>query len=370
MNEKKPSNSLKKCIEIYKRGSSISFLSMLYPIPILILVFWWFSNQFSDRLGDYLILVILGLFAISQLLTQMQWLVHWKCFKKAKHTLDILETSGESLDIDQAEEALLTSPNKSSIKELLLTWFHLARIGDTSNMEGVLKNSTERADVRNQKELSVHIYINRVTMKLGFIGTLYGLVLTFAPMKRAILALNEVEGEASFIKDIASAIDGDEYAIFSTLIATALTLVVELFNIQMLERVSTRHDVARSYLLDWNMTALQPLVSTVGASQEMESKLLDREEELRERREKLLIDKGLLLDKESLQNQKITQQLKELGVAVERSEAQLDDLAEVQDSIGRRVGELKHLEKQYKSFQHLRKGIKNSTDVDKSQGNS
>ena len=324
-------NPLKKCIQVYHSSRILSLLAIWYPIPILVCVLWWFSNQFAERLGDYLILVILSLFTASQFLTQIQWFIHWNRSKKAQHVLKFLENGEEMLDIDKAEKALLADKKKSSTKELLFTWFRLARIGDVSNMEAVLKNNMERENVRSQKELSVHIYINRIIMKLGFIGTLYGLVLTFEPMKRAILALKEVEGQTSFIKDIARAIDGDEYAIFSTLIATGITLVVELFNLQALERMSSRHDIAYSHLLDWNVVVLQPLVLESDTVRNREERLLEKEEILRDRKERLLEDKECLLDREVVQNQEISNQFKKFGLALERSEAQLDDLAEIQE---------------------------------------
>jgi hypothetical protein len=88
-------------------------------------------------------------------------------------------------------------------------------------------------------------------LKLGFLGTLIGLLLTFPPMQSAILSLKSSGGELTFVTDIAKALDGDNYAIFTTLIATGLSLLIELITIQLVERSFGRFEHMNSHVEEW-----------------------------------------------------------------------------------------------------------------------
>jgi hypothetical protein len=165
---------------------------------------------------------------------------------------------------------------------------------------------------------------------------LIGIILTFPPMKRAVLSLGESEGELKFITDIAMAIDGDEYAILNTLIAIALSLLIEFVTIQIIERVLLGFDLVNSHINDWNLICLQPWIRKRYG---VEAKL----EALEERRGKL--ETSLMHAQKALESH-----LAHLTESMRSSAAHLDQLAKLQAQVGRRVTELADYERQYRGF--------------------
>jgi hypothetical protein len=184
--------------------------------------------------------------------------------------------------------------------------------------------------------ISIHVSLNRTTLKLGFLGTLIGIIMTFPPMKRAVMSLSGSEGELKFITDIALAIDGDEYAILNTLIATGLSVLIEFVTIQILERVLLGFDLVNSHINDWNLTRLQPWIR-VQHGPEAKMQALD------DRRSKL--EQALMHAQRALEGH-----LAHLTQALSTSAAQMDQITKTQAQVGKRVAELAEYERQYRTF--------------------
>jgi len=139
-----------------------------------------------------------------------------------------------------------------------------------------------------------------------------------------------------FIKDISMAIDGDEFAIAVTLGATALSILIELVTIQILERALGGFDMVNSHINDWNLTRLQPWVKKrYGlAARQRQSVEAQAQMEL----------------KMSQAHQEMDRNLGRALEAIARTTKQLDQLAMVQTAVGRRIAELVEYEKQYRGF--------------------
>ena len=127
--------------------------------------------------------------------------------------------------------------------------------------------------------IEFHSSVNRVTLKLGFLGTLIGLMMTFPPMRDAILALQGSDGEFRFVTDIAEAIDGNQYAILTTLIATGLSIVLELITIKILESTVSDMELTNNDLDEWNIVVFQPLIREKYAKKTGLELLLNNEKE-------------------------------------------------------------------------------------------
>jgi hypothetical protein len=171
---------------------------------------------------------------------------------------------------------------------------------------------------------------------VGFLGTLYGLILTFPPMKRAVMGLADSEGEMRFIRDISKAIDGDEFAILVTLGATALSILIELVTVQILERALGGFDMVNSHINDWNVTRLQPWV---------------RKRYGTDARQRQVIENQATLETKMSQTQiEIDRNLGRAIEAIAKTTKQIENLSLVQASVGRRLAEMVEYERQYRSF--------------------
>src|SRR5690606_7416720 len=140
----------------------------------------------------------------------------------------------------------------------VVRWLELGAQGRKEGYDALLEEHLGRRNDYENRVLSLHDTLNSTTLKLGFLGTLIGIILTFPPMKRAVLGLSSSDGELNFIRDIALAIDGDQYAILSTLIATGLPIPIESVTIQFLERLFRGTGTALSHVNEWNTLTLQP----------------------------------------------------------------------------------------------------------------
>jgi hypothetical protein len=150
-------------------------------------------------------------------------------------------------------------------------------------------------------------------------------------MKRAVLGLSGSDGELMFIRDIALAIDGDQYAILSTLIATGISILVESVTLQILERLLAGFDLVQSHVNDWDATVLQPVIRKQAEEQARASEL----EKTQGRMELALIHA----------QQTLEAHLIELTEAMRIAGAQLDQVVRTQAAVGERLDDLAHYDK-------------------------
>lgn len=208
-------------------------------------------------LSNPVLVSVLGLFIVGQGVLQWQLALLLKRAASARSVLKLLKKAGTSPDLAQLENALMGLQH-DPMRDLVLGWIDLERNFKGDGSLELMQNSIERRSLRDLTELGVHAMINRVVLKIGFLGTLIGLLFTFPPMKRAVLGLSGSDGEMTFIRDIAKAIDEDAYAIQATLIATGLSLLLETLVVQILERFYCRFELVESLLSDWNLMVLRP----------------------------------------------------------------------------------------------------------------
>src|SRR5690606_30730635 len=174
--------------------------------------------------------------------------------------IQVMSEAGADPDLDALRDRLEAEVPEGPVRDLVLRWTELGAAGRADGYDTLLEDALDRRSLHDTRILGLHAMLNRTTLKLGFLGTLIGIILTFPPMKRAVLGLSDSDGELKFIRDIALAIDGDQYAILSTLIATGLSILVEFLTIQMLERILHGLDMVQSDVNDWNTVCLQPAV--------------------------------------------------------------------------------------------------------------
>jgi len=251
-------------------------------------------------------------------------------------SITVLAEAGDEPDLPVLRAKLLESAPPGHMRDLLLRWIELGMRGETTGSESLLNNAWDRRAHSDNSSVSLHVSMNRTTLKLGFLGTLYGLILTFPPMQRAVMGLSDSDGELRFIKDISLAIDGDEFAIAVTLGATALSILIELVTIQILERALGGFDMVNSHINDWNLTRLQPWVKKRYGVEGRQRQALEAQSQM---------DARLMRAQHEMDAN--------LGRALEaiaRTTKQLDQLAMVQTAVGRRIAELVEYEKQYRGF--------------------
>ncbi len=203
--------------------------------------------------------VVFAGFLAGQLLALRQLRRLREEIENGRDTLRLLAEAGDAFDPADLRRRLRDEVPPGEIRNLVLGWVELGLQGAGEGHETLLEEALGRRSIRENRTLSVHETINSITLKLGFLGTLIGIILTFPPMKRAVLGLSGSDGELLFIRDIALAIDGDQYAILSTLIAIALSILIESITIQILERLFHGSGTALSHVNEWNALTLQPL---------------------------------------------------------------------------------------------------------------
>jgi hypothetical protein len=256
--------------------------------------------------------------------------------ESAERTLDALIEAGDDPDLEDLQLTLRDKVPPGETRDLVLNWLELALRGSRDGFDTLLEEALDRRSINDGRMLSLHATINRTTLKLGFLGTLIGIILTFPPMKRAVLGLSDSDGELKFIRDIALAIDGDQYAILSTLVATGLSILVEFVTIQLLERVLLGFDVVQSNVNDWNALRLQPVV----ARRHDAAQRAAQTEKHQERLEKALVQAQLTLENH----------LVELTGAMRFADRQMEQIGHIQSAAEERIARLERYERQYRSF--------------------
>ncbi len=298
--------------------------------------------------------VIIAIFIFAQAFALFQFIKDLIAVKKTKKLVNAIATGVELDQLDDlktlAQSIRDTAPH-SDVRTMVLNWVDYRGESTVKRNDVLENNSYVRMDLDKENTTYLHTLMNRVTLKLGFFGTLLGLMKTFPKMKNAILSLegSTGEGQMTFINDIAAAIDGDQYAILTTLIATILSLLAEMFTILLITRAAITREKVMSYLTDWYHTRVEPLYtngSTEDSLEKMESTFSRAEEVL-------------------------AQNMQVLTTLAEKNAVQLNNLAEFGEIIDKRVSELESYEKHYrdlletknKAEEHIAGNIKILTDV-------
>ncbi len=334
------------------------FVPILLVIGVIGLLFFFQDELYGNVswFRDPFTVLIVGLFAFGQFLALKQFFA-W--FSNAGKVNKLVSAIAQARDLDKlsdlvalGEKIRATVPH-SDTRSLVLNWLDY-RGDSTEKRNDVLENNSYvRMDLTKEKISYFHVLMNRVTLKLGFVGTLIGLMMTFPAMKRAIQALPESGGEMTFVTDICRAIDGDQFAILTTLVATVLSLLAEFMTIQMINRFSVNEEMIMSYLTDWYHTRVEPLYSH-GANDSV-----GRIESSFSRAEELL-----------------AQNMQVLTSLAKKNAEQLASLSDFHATIEKRVSELESYETHYRSLlstkneaeQHLAGNIRILTDVAKKTG--
>ena len=331
--EQRPTCPLEQArLEIASLRARAIWTQWMPPVISLLAVglVWAFDRGFHR---NPILATILGLFLLGQaiLFGQLRGLV--RRTRSGLAVLAVLQAAGDDLDLSNLERRL-RALDADPLRDLVLGWVGLGRDFGGEGASELLQNSIDRRSLRDHGDLSFHTLINRVVLKVGFLGTLVGLLLTFPPMKRAVLGLSGSDGELTFIRDIAKAIDEDAYAIQATLVATGFSLLLETLVVQILERFYGRFEIVESLLSDWNLTVLRRAVKRRQNPSIEEA----AEDNLRLRAE---LAKGQkILDEHVL---RLAQSLKITGESVEA-------VARTQETLHRRVIELVDWERDYREF--------------------
>jgi hypothetical protein len=305
------------------------------PPPIVVgstLALLLTSRQwFHDRFLALFLALIFIIFVAGQILAWVQIRRIRGSIQSARDTLQVLIDAGEEPDLEVLSRRLRREVPEGHLRDLILSWVDLGLQGRAEGYETLLEDALDRRALEDNRILSLHSVINRTTLKLGFLGTLIGIVLTFPPMKRAVLGLSGSDGELMFIRDIALAIDGDQYAILSTLIATGISILVESVTLQILERILAGFDLVQSHVNDWEATVLQPVIRKQAEEHARASEL----EKTQGRMELALIHA----------QQTLEAHLVELTEAMRIAGAQLDQVVRTQAAVGERLDDLAHYDK-------------------------
>jgi biopolymer transport protein ExbB/TolQ len=313
-----------------RRGRHVPLFAALFGVvSLIVLNVLMFHNIY---LSLFLGVVFMGFF-VGQVMAFRQLRTLRRDLESGRKTLEIVEAAGAGFDPAQLLERLRREAPACDIRDLVLKWLELGMQGRSEGYDTMLEEFLERRAIQENRALSMHDTINSTTLKLGFLGTLIGIILTFPPMKRAILGLSTSDGELRFIRDIALAIDGDQYAILSTLIATGLSILIEFFTIQYLELLFHGVGGVVSRMNEWNTMTLQPVVS---ARRDLEARA-DAAERNRARLEEAVVGAQATLERH----------LAELAAAARSAEARLQELARAQDAIEARATRLAEAEENH-----------------------
>ncbi len=299
------------------------------PVPLLLLgyagVFMvdpiWYRNP--------ILVIILALFTLGQVMLFQHLSTIRGGAQSTLEALALLKAAGPEPDLESLRDQLAKA-RPGHTRDLALHWVEIGLQGNTEGSEPLLDNATERRFIRDHKLAGLHVSINRTILKVGFLGTLIGLLFTFPPMKRAILGLSSSNGEMTFIRDIAQAIDEDGNAILATLVSTAFSMLLETVVVQALERMLMGFDLADRHLADWNITCLQNAV--------------------RLRKARMQALQGASPVGWPTTRDEMDARFKLLLETVSRCGETVETLAKAQDSIARRVEHLVAFETRYRDF--------------------
>ncbi|MBF0432001.1 MAG: hypothetical protein HQK83_12020 [Fibrobacteria bacterium] len=249
---------LEEGYRLLEKNYSFAIKSIFLPFTMVVGVFAGFFYFQPNWYKDPFIDIILTMFTVGQIIAFFQFKKIYQRSGGALQVFHILKKASDMPDMQDLRDQLVKLVSPVYYQEVLLRWLTMIMKGRTGNNLQILDSASQRRDLNDQKEMSFHVTLNRITLKMGFLGTLIGLLMTFGPMRDAILSLRDLNGEMAFVTDIVEAIKGDRYAIFSTLIATGLSLLIELLTLQILMRLYHAFSVGESCLADWNVLILEP----------------------------------------------------------------------------------------------------------------
>lgn len=359
----KNNNIINEAIGNLEKTQKLNKIARLCPIPIIIisvLFFIYFADQWNQpeepkeaaisilkekielenqqekiqQIGfiertlnnslyrDPFLLSIIFLFIYGQI----KALNHFKGIEKDLNELSAILSAIQDNPAEKDYKLLAKSLNEfkdNPVKAKILKWIELGEVKEDKIFEYIMGNDNERENKIFEEKLSTHNAINRITLKLGFLGTLIGLIMTFPPMKRAIEALNGSGGEMKFVKDIAAAIEGDQYAILTTLMATGLSIFIELLTIGILEKIFSSQEVVQKYLDEWNLSCLQPAIKMNLEEAKSENELLKMQYQFNSR----LVEIQKSVDK----------QIGSLQGYVEHTESELNKVLNVQNEFEKKM---------------------------------
>lgn len=318
-------------IRILKRLRIRAWLAMSLPFLLPTLAF--FAIRYFDPrfLHNPVLIALFGLFSVGQIILAVQLLALIREADRTRAVLTSLKVSGETLNPQNLVASVAALP-PSDCRDLVLNWLEMGLSHEVEVGLELLRNSVGRRGLVEHRRLGLHALVNRTVMKLGFLGTLVGLLLTFPPMKRAILGLSDSGGEMRFIHDIAQAIDEDAYAIQATLVATALSLLLEALSVHVLESFFRDFEQVDTHLADWNIGVLRPKVQVRRDGQEIEQH--QQAHALRVAQAQKILD----------------DQLKSLVDSIQASNRLIEGLAKSQVALSARVEELATWEADYRRF--------------------
>jgi hypothetical protein len=331
-------NPLLQAEKALAKIGKIAFACLFIPVPLIGLTTAGFFFFRENWYLDPFLALIYALFCLGQVTALAQIRGVGAGVQKTSAAVKVLREAGDEPDLEKLRIALLQDAPPGHLRDLLLRWIELGLRGETHGSESLLDNAWERRSLTDGRTLSMHVSLNRTTLKLGFLGTLIGLIMTFPPMKRAVMSLAESDGEMRFIRDLVAAIDGDEYAILNTLVATAISILIELVTLQILERALIGFDLVNSHINDWNLTRLQPLIRRRHAKATSAASSLQNDAKWMEAHAAMNRNMGLLAE------------------AVQRTSQQLEQVGVLQAQIGKRIHELTEYEKQYRTFLNSKQG--------------
>ncbi|MBK8803931.1 MAG: hypothetical protein IPN71_18140 [Fibrobacteres bacterium] len=321
-------------IKILQRLRTRAFVSLLLPCSLAVAAFFAIRHFDPNFLQNPVLVALYVLFTIGQIVLLVQLLMLIRESALAAQVLSALKSAGSALDTRKLSSTLEGLP-PSDCRDLVLAWLDMGLCHEVEVGLELLRNSTGRRGLVEHRRLGIHALINRTVMKLGFLGTLVGLLLTFPPMKRAILGLSDSDGEMRFIHDIAQAIDEDAYAIQATLVATALSLALEAISVQVLESFFRDFEQVDTHLADWNIGVLRPAIKGAQADPICDGTGLD----------------PAAVAQRLAQAQKLLDdQLVALAGSIQGSHRLIEGLGKSQQALSARIDELAAWESDYRRF--------------------
>jgi hypothetical protein len=321
------------CIKQAEKQLNLFSASPIFLGAAVLVGFSFYQPQWWK---DPFLLLIFAIFIAGQIMI----LRHFKKLKteisSAAATVNILIDAGDNPDLNSLSNKLKTGVRPCAERDLILYWLDIGQKGEYQSGMNLSQNALDRFRIESGASLDTHTILNRTTLKMGFLGTLIGLVQTFPPMKRAILGLADKNGESRFIRDIASAIDGDEYAILTTLVATGLSVIIETLSIHILQLICGRFEELFGHLNDWYLCVILPVVQKEYSMNGKQLKLMESQNETSIKRTEL--------------QTMVQQHVREISELMKLSFAQVRELGRMQNNVRQRMSELIDFEREYVNY--------------------
>lgn len=289
----------------------LAVMGLILPLPLVAFSIYVFDHYLKNWYRDPFVLGILVVFLVGQISAVRENMLLVKGARKCAALLQWLRNTAAQPNADW--EKGLANQADGHLRDVIHNAYRTAKQAGGTSVQSILDTAANRRSSRDARTIGLQVAVNRTTLKLGFLGTLIGLLLTFTPMKDAILALRDSGGEMKFVTDIAKAIDGDYYAIYTTLLATGLSLLIEMITLQLLERALGRFENMNSFVEDWILVEFEPAIRKI--SLQSESGLHDGQAAL-------------------------DVSIAKLGEAVALTTMRIEQVLKIQEALGKRVDRL------------------------------